>query len=194
MGRQYGNLGPKFKRSVGTADFKVFPEQILSAFLIFFTGNVPLKYTVQKIVGKIVLVDSSPDHAESARNILSGSSAEIVYLTRGEQILEYLFDDPATALPSLVILHLGRPHHFAVEILERMRAEPATKKIPVLILADSIDEQHLLDRFEFELCFCAVNPLTFGKLVYALPALGMTINESVLYTKMEGNGSNLARH
>ncbi|MEO6036257.1 MAG: hypothetical protein ABIQ35_13455 [Verrucomicrobiota bacterium] len=142
-----------------------------------------------------MVVDSDPAHAQIALKVLSGCAEEVSLLTSGSEAIMHLTDDAAkTSLPILVVLHLEESRAQVVEILKKMRVERATENIPFLILTGTLEEKEFLEQFEAKLCSCVIKPLTFGKLVYALPALGMTINDSVIYSKAESTETSLAYH
>jgi DNA-binding response OmpR family regulator len=108
---------------------------------------------------------------------------EITPVHDGRNAYVYLFQN-RNNMPDLVVLRVGLPLFTGLEILNQMRAEPHTQNIPVILLADSTDEQHALEVLDLPLCSCFVKPLTFAKLVYALPRLNLRINESLLYQAM----------
>lgn len=70
-----------------------------------------------------------------------GLDNDIVVVNDGEEALSYLFTHvPGRVLPAVILLDLKLPKIDGVEVLKRIKAEPATRKIPVVVLTSSRDE------------------------------------------------------
>lgn len=73
-----------------------------------------------------------------------GLENDIVIANDGEQALSRLFNDgPGRVLPAVILLDLKLPKIDGMEVLRRIKAEPATRKLPVVVLTSSRDERDL---------------------------------------------------
>ena len=112
---------------------------------------------------------------------LDRSGLQTTVFHDGKKIYVHLFQGN-NPMPDLVVLRVGLSSFTGLEILDQMRREPQTQNIPVILLADSMEEQHALENLDLPLCSCFVKPLTFARLVYALPRLNLRMSESLLYS------------
>lgn len=95
--------------------------------------------------GSILLVEDSPDAIELTRLALNECSVgkDVVVASDGVEAMKYLFGEgPGTArgdggLPELVLLDLRLPKVGGFEVLERIRTDPRTKYLPVVVLTVS---------------------------------------------------------
>ena len=129
---------------------------------------------------RALLAHDDSTQIDFALNALIRSGLETTVFHDGKEIYVYLFERKDEN-PDLVVLPVGLSFFTGLEILKQMRMEPHTKDIPVLLLADSSEEQRALEILNLPLCSCFVKPLTFAKLVYALPRLDLRISDSLLY-------------
>ncbi|MBN1792712.1 response regulator [Candidatus Woesearchaeota archaeon] len=98
-------------------------------------------------MGKTVLVvEDSVFIAEAIRNILEPHDLFVVIEDDGNKVVDLVKKKDV----NLVILDLMMPKLPGKEVLSRLKADPKTKKIPVLILSARID--HL--RWDQELQAC----------------------------------------
>src|SRR4030042_3766961 len=83
----------------------------------------------------ILLVEDDPGHARLIEKNLRRANItnDIVHVTDGQQAIDYLFSNGRP--PSLlVLLDLNLPVLDGYQVLERMRSDERTKRIPVIIL------------------------------------------------------------
>jgi CheY-like chemotaxis protein len=62
----------------------------------------------------------------------------------GAAALDYLLGGREAALPSVVFLDLNLPKVSGLEVLERLRAHPRTRLLPVVILTSSREQADLV--------------------------------------------------
>jgi CheY-like chemotaxis protein len=88
----------------------------------------------------ILLVEDSEDDIELTLRALrrSGIQSRVEVARDGVAALDYL--QRGTPLPSVVLLDLNLPRLSGLEVLERLRAHPRTRLVPVVILTSSRDE------------------------------------------------------
>ena len=129
---------------------------------------------------RALLAHDDPTQIDFALQGLVRAGLETTVLHDGKPVYLYLFEG-GFEMPDLIILRAGLSSFTGLEILKQMRLERRTQNIPVILLADSAEEQRALETLDLPLCSCFVKPLTFAKLVYALPRLNLRINESLLY-------------
>lgn len=101
---------------------------------------------------EILLVEDNPDDVELTLHALRKENlANNIHVARdGEEALEFLFcngnhagrsfDNP----PKLILLDLKLPKVDGMEVLKRLKADPRTKTIPVVILTSSKEERDLV--------------------------------------------------
>lgn len=98
---------------------------------------------------QVVIVEDNPDTALLIEHALSGPDidVEILSFRSGEAALDRLLgtgDDPPLApLPSLILLDLQLPRVDGLEVLERLRAEPRTQQVPVVVFTSSDERKDL---------------------------------------------------
>jgi DNA-binding response OmpR family regulator len=78
----------------------------------------------------VLLVEDEPNIAEAMRFILAREGWRVSHLADGNLVLEALRRDP----PDLMILDHMLPGLSGLEILTALRADPALKALPVMML------------------------------------------------------------
>ncbi len=129
----------------------------------------------------LLLVEDNPDDAELTTRVLRRGklAADIVLARNGVEALDYLFGtgsyagrDPA-AVPMLVLLDLGLPKLNGMQVLKRIREEPVTARLPVVILTSSDEPRDLATSEALGSSYYMRKPLRFAEFTEALKKLGL---------------------
>ncbi len=96
---------------------------------------------------EILLVEDNPDDVELTRIAFAeaGSGYVIRVVTDGAQAVDYLYargefaGRDVTQLPALVLLDLNLPKLDGREVLQAIRANPASHALPVVVLTTSAE-------------------------------------------------------
>lgn len=96
---------------------------------------------------RIWVVEDNPGDAAIARRVIEELLAcEVEIFGDGESALAALEEGGRAGreLPALILLDLGLPGQSGVEVLRRLRAQPVTALLPVVILTASGDEDEAI--------------------------------------------------
>ena len=129
----------------------------------------------------ILLVDDNPDFVQLAKRAFMKSKIinPIVVAEDGEEALDYLFCTGAWAdrepkeNPVLVLLDLKLPRLDGLDVLARMRGDPKTKLIPVVVLTTSSEEQDITKAYALGCNSYLRKPVDFDRLYEALQQTGV---------------------
>lgn len=95
-------------------------------------------------MAKLLVVDDEEHILMILKDSLEFSGFQIVTATNGEEALEVV----AREKPDLVVLDVGMPKLDGWEVCRRLKADPATKSLPVIILtayAQTSDQRKGMD-------------------------------------------------
>lgn len=138
----------------------------------------------------ILLVEDNPDdEALTLRALRRNHIANEVVVTRdGAEALDYLFGegkfagrDPARR-PEVILLDLKLPKMDGLEVLKRLRADDRTRRIPVVILTTSSEEQDIAASYDLGANSYIRKPVDFRQFTEAVRQLGLywlLFNETV---------------
>lgn len=129
---------------------------------------------------QILLVEDSAHDAEMTLRSLKrrGIANDIVWVKDGVEALDYLFcegefADRAGGLPKLVLLDLKMPRLDGLQVLKRLKADPRTMKIPVVMLTSSHEEGDLLESYALGVNSYIVKPVDFENFAETVSQVGM---------------------
>ena len=103
----------------------------------------------------------------------------IVVARDGQQALDYLFREGEFAgrdgseLPTVVLLDIGLPRLSGLEVLERLRSDPRTRLLPVVILTSSDEERDRLKSYEIGANSFVKKPVDFAEFAEVVARLGV---------------------
>jgi CheY-like chemotaxis protein len=128
----------------------------------------------------ILLVEDDPGHTRLIEKNLRRANIrnEIAFATNGQEALDYLFSDGEyanTHHPSqlLVILDLNMPVLDGYQVLERMKADERTKRIPVIILTTTDDPREVARCYELGCNVYITKPVDYEQFSEAMRKLGL---------------------
>lgn len=128
----------------------------------------------------ILLVEDDPDDRELTEITLRESNIanRVVAVHDGVEALEYLLATGRYAgreapLPQVVLLDLRLPRLDGLEVLRRMRADPRTRLIPVVVMTSSTQEEDLIASYHLGANSFMRKPLEFHRFADAIRQLGM---------------------
>ncbi len=136
--------------------------------------------------GHILLVEDSENDIELTLAALAKHVANEVEVARdGAEALDHLyrrgaFVGRASGVPVLVMLDLKMPKVDGLEVLRTIKADPALKRIPVVVLTSSREQRDLAESYERGVNAYVVKPVEFEKFINAVRQLGlfwMLLNE-----------------
>lgn len=87
-----------------------------------------------------------------------------VFCTDGVEGVEYLNEHRST-LPAIILLDINMPRMNGIEFLRIIRKDSEFKKLPVVILTTSTEEQDKIDSFELGISGYMVKPVDYDKFV-----------------------------
>ena len=104
---------------------------------------------------------------------------EVTVARDGQQALDYLFGAGEFAhragmeLPAVVLLDIGLPRLSGLQVLERVRAEPRTRLLPVVMLTSSDEEKDLMMSYQNGANSFVRKPLDFAEFAETVARLGI---------------------
>lgn len=122
----------------------------------------------------IALVEDNPDDEALTMRALTkhGIANDIVVLRDGVEALAFLLS-PDQPLPHLVLLDLNLPRVNGLEVLQRLRSEPRTEFLPIVILTSSNEERDLLEGYRLGANSYVRKPVDFIQFSEAVHQLGL---------------------
>lgn len=101
----------------------------------------------------------------------------IIVARDGQEAIEFLFCEGSFAArskgnPRLVLLDLKLPKLDGLEVLRRIRSNPETAAVPVVILTSSREERDLVESYEFGVNSYVVKPVEFDQFTAAIGQIG----------------------
>jgi CheY-like chemotaxis protein len=120
---------------------------------------------------------------------------ELRFVTDGEDLMEYLHhtgkyaDRAKYPHPGLILLDLNMPRKDGYEALREIKADPALKRIPVVILTTSQAEQDIFRSYDLGVNSFVTKPVSFQALVETLSTLSKYWLEIVELPGENHNGS-----
>ncbi|HLQ03107.1 MAG TPA: response regulator, partial [Burkholderiales bacterium] len=129
----------------------------------------------------IMLVEDNPDDEElTLRALRKANIANEVFVARdGTEALDFLFGTGRHAglktlpMPAVVLLDLKLPKLNGIDVLKRMRADPRTKLIPVVVLTSSSEDEDMLKSYQSGANSYVRKPVEFSSFANAVTQLGM---------------------
>jgi two-component system response regulator len=125
----------------------------------------------------LLVEDKEDDELLTLRTLRKNHIAnEVVVARDGVQALDYLFGTaahPAGDVPELVLLDLHLPRVGGLEVLRRLRAEERTKRVPVIILTCSKEEDDIVQSYEQGAHAYIRKPMDFGEFKQAIGTMGL---------------------
>jgi len=129
----------------------------------------------------ILLVEDNPSDIGLTKRALDKSHVanELVVAEDGQEALDYIFGAGAyagrdiTQLPTVVLLDLKLPRVDGLEVLRRIRADERTRRLPVVILTSSKEEQDVAQSYDLGANSYIRKPVDFTQLAQAILHLGL---------------------
>jgi two-component system, response regulator len=133
---------------------------------------------------KILLVEDNPSDVELTKRALLKSriANELIVAEDGQDALDVLAGlGTSGELPALVLLDLRLPKIGGMEVLKRIRSDERTRRIPVVILTTSRQEQDVAEGYDYGVNSYIRKPVDFEQFAEAVRTLGLywlVLNES----------------
>jgi two-component system response regulator len=126
----------------------------------------------------ILLVEDNPDDVELTLRVLNTHhiANEVLVARDGVEALQTLYGTPGNPpgrLPSVVLLDLKLPKLDGLEVLRRIRSEPSTNRLPVVIMTTSREERDIVASYELGANSYVQKPVGFEAFAEAVRFLGL---------------------
>jgi two-component system response regulator len=131
--------------------------------------------------------DNQDDEALTLRELKKHQIVnEIVVARTGEEALDFLFGAGAhagrdlSASPRAVLLDLNLPKIDGFEVLRRIRADPRTKLLPVVVLSSSREDEDIITSYAVGANSYVRKPVDFADFAAAVKTIGafwLSLNE-----------------
>ena len=133
---------------------------------------------------KILLVEDNDDDYDLTLRAFkkAGLNIRIERARDGGEALDY-FNDPAKSsiLPNVVLLDLNLPRISGHEVLRQIRADPKTRRLPVVVLTTSREHEDLTRSYDLGANSCIRKPVDFVEFietVQTVTAYWLNLNET----------------
>lgn len=131
--------------------------------------------------GTILLVEDNPSDIELTERALEINriANPLVVVEDGQAAVDYLFGTGAFAdrdtreQPALTLLDLKLPKLDGIEVLRRLRADPRTRRLPVVILTSSKEQEDLAAGYDLGVNSYIRKPVDFAQFTEAIRQLGL---------------------
>jgi two-component system response regulator len=138
----------------------------------------------------IVLVEDNPDDAALTIRAFNKSTLvnEVRWFADGVEVLEYLHGTGRYAhrdisfVPEVILLDVKLPRLDGLEVLAQLRAHPATRYVPVVMLTTSQEQDDLVKSYSLGANSYIRKPVDFNKFLEVVQTIGvywLELNQAV---------------
>ena len=178
--RSKTELGLKFSNLL-TEESSSVPNQHLRVVKGSKTadGTLPARAEGKEPI-RILIAEDDPDDRILISEAFEDSefSHEIEFVGNGEELLAHVADAKDGSRPGLILLDLNMPKMDGRQALARLKADPATRQIPVIVLTTSNAEEDIEHTYDLGVSSYITKPSNFEglqKIVHMLNAYWSTL-------------------
>jgi two-component system, response regulator len=130
---------------------------------------------------ELVIVEDDPNDQELLLRVFQKHNVanKIVLLKDGAEALDYLFAEGGLANryingePTVIVLDLKLPKVNGIEVLQRIKSDERTKKIPVVVLTSSKEDRDVKEAYNLGVNSYVTKPIDFGEFAKVVSELGV---------------------
>jgi two-component system, response regulator len=122
---------------------------------------------------EILLAEDNAEDAEMTLRALKRNNLanRVHWVKDGAEALEYLLG--ASQPPKLVLLDIKMPKVDGIEVLRRLKENPATRGIPVVVMTSSNEERDVVDSYRLGVNSYIVKPVQFDAFMETVAKIGL---------------------
>jgi two-component system, response regulator len=136
---------------------------------------------VKRMTKTILLIEDNPSDIDLTIRAFERSriANELIVAEDGQEALDYLWGlgkwegRDVLELPALTLLDLKLPKIAGLDVLRRIRADARTRRIPVVILTSSKEEQDVAASYDLGVNSYIRKPVDFTQFASAAEQLGL---------------------
>ncbi len=130
---------------------------------------------------EILLAEDNSEDAEMTMRALRGNNLanKLHWVKDGAEALDYLFCAGKYAgrdtrkPPKLVLLDIKMPKVDGIEVLRRLKADVATRTIPVVVMTSSDEERDVMESYRLGVNSYIVKPVQFDAFLETVAKIGL---------------------
>jgi CheY-like chemotaxis protein len=131
----------------------------------------------------IVLAEDDEGHATLVQRNLrrAGIANDMIHLKDGQEALDYIrcegqFSNRPLDGTLLILLDINMPRVNGVEVLHRLKTDPKTAKLPVIILTTTDDPREVERCYQLGCSVYVTKPVAYEEFVEAIRRLGLFLS------------------
>ena len=129
----------------------------------------------------LLLIEDNPSDIDLTKRALEKGRIlnNLVVVSDGQEALDYLFGMGAYAsrdtsdFPTLTLLDLKLPKVSGLDVLRKIRTEACTRRLPVVVLTSSREEQDMAASYDLGVNSYIRKPVDFEQFVHSVSQLGL---------------------
>jgi len=113
---------------------------------------------------KILIVDDNPDSVAIMRSILESRGYDVAAAQSGAEALDFLQRETV----NLVLLDIMMPEMSGTEVLQRIKDNAATGRLPVILVTAKTQDEDVLSGYQYGADYYITKPFTAKQLLYGI--------------------------
>jgi two-component system response regulator len=130
---------------------------------------------------EILLVEDNPDDAMLTIAALRKKNLadKLIHLKDGVEALDFIYGTGAyegrriDVIPKVILLDLKMPRLNGLEVLEKIKSDPQTAMIPVVVLTSSFEDSDVKRAYQLGANSYVVKPVEFDRFVQTVAEVGV---------------------
>lgn len=130
---------------------------------------------------EILMAEDNPKDAEMTQRALRryNFGNRLLWVKDGAEALDYVFCRGAFAgrdrlrPPRLVLLDIKMPKVDGIEVLRQVKADPATRGIPIVVMTSSNEERDVVESYRLGVNSYIVKPVDFAAFLEVVAKIGL---------------------
>src|SRR3569832_2196910 len=130
---------------------------------------------------EILLVEDNPNDAELAIRALKKQHLgnNLIHVEDGAEALDFIYgmgkysSRNTNNIPKVILLDLKLPKVGGIEVLQKVKADPRTKAIPIVVLTSSAEDPDIKKCYELGANSYIVKPVQFDNFAKTIANIGL---------------------
>jgi CheY-like chemotaxis protein len=113
---------------------------------------------------KVLVVDDNPDSVVIMRGMLEGRGYDVAAAHSGTEALQFLKKETV----DLVLLDIMMPEMSGMEVLQRIKEDAATGRLPVILVTAKTQDEDVISGYQYGADYYITKPFTAKQLLYGI--------------------------